>query len=85
MQERLDERLKRWREGVNRNCRKKVMDAASVIVDSTMLANARFERDTSDVPDIPGRPDRPDFVPPEDTLPVRPILNKEIKLDSLQN
>ena len=84
MQKRLDERMKRWREGVARNCHKDVMEAASTIVDSTFLANARFKRDTSDIPAIPGRPDRPEFVPPEDTMAVKPILDVLNSIDTLE-
>ena len=74
MQERLDDRLQRWKAGVNRNCKKKIMDEAVAIVDSTLLANARFQRDTSDIPFIPERPVKPDFVAPQDSVPVKPIL-----------
>ena len=74
MQERLEGRLERWREGVNRNCKKRVMDAAVAIVDSTLLANARLKRDTSDIPNIPHRPNKPDFVAPKDSVPIKPIL-----------
>ena len=76
IQERLDDRLTRWRNGVNRNCKKSVMDAAIAIVDSTLLANARFQRDTSDIPAIPDRPEKPDFVAPKDSIPVKPILEE---------
>ena len=83
MQERLDERLLRWKEGMNRNCRNKVIEAASTIADSTLLANARFQRDTMDFPAVPGRPNRPDFVPPKDTVPVKPIFDKNNRKDTL--
>ena len=82
IQERLDERLLRWREGMNRNCLQKVMDAASIIADSTLLANARFERDTMDFPAIPGRPNRPDFIPPKDTVAIKPIFDRKNKRDT---
>ncbi len=81
MQEKLDSRLDRWKKGVERVCLKKVMEEAEAIVDSTLLADARFKRDTSDIPAIPGRPDRPDFVPPEDTVAVKPIFEKGDTLD----
>ncbi len=81
MQERLDGRLDRWRKGVKRVCLKKVLEDAEAIVDSTLLANARFKRDTSDIPIVPERPDRPDFVPPEDSVAVEPIFGKEDTLN----
>ena len=77
IQERLDKRLKLWKEGMYRNCRKKAMDASIAIVDSTLLANARLKRDTTDIPSIPLRPDRPEFIPPEDSTPVRQILKTD--------
>ena len=76
VKERLEDRLHRWRAGVNRNCRKKVMETAVAIVDSTLLADARLKRDTSDIPNIPPRPEKPDFVPPTDSLPVKPIIEE---------
>ncbi|MEO1260129.1 MAG: hypothetical protein AAFZ15_15145 [Bacteroidota bacterium] len=76
VQERLNDRLKRWKDGVNRNCKKRVMETAVTIVDSTLLANARLKRDTSDIPAIPPRPAKPDFTPPEDSIPVKPILEE---------
>jgi hypothetical protein len=74
MQEKLQERLERWHVDLARNCNNRVLERASAIVDSTLLADARFRRDTSDLPSIPGRPDRPDFVPPKDSLPIKPII-----------
>ena len=74
MQERLDERLDRWRESLLNRCRQDVLDAATVIVDSTLLANARQNRDVSGLPDIPGRPNRPGFETPKDSTPVAPLL-----------
>jgi len=76
MQERLDGRIARWRGSVDRACLKKVLEEAEAIVDSTLLANARFKRDTSDIPARPGRPDRPVFVAPEDSMVVKPIFQK---------
>ncbi len=74
MQEKLQERLDRWYVDLANNCSNRIIERAAVIVDSTLLADARFRRDTSDLPSIPGRPDRPDFVPPKDSLPIKPII-----------
>lgn len=82
IQNRLNDRLIRWKSGVHRNCRNDVMEAAIAIVDSTFLADARLKRDTSNIPDIPGRPTLPSFTPPSDTTPVKPILSTN-ELDSL--
>lgn len=76
MQERLDDRLSNWQDMLRRNCEQAVIVEAIAIVDSTLLADARLKRDTSDRPSIPGRPGRPDFVPPDDTSEVKPLLKK---------
>ncbi len=78
MQERLDGRIERWHQLQMKNCRDAVTEEATAIVDSTFLADARLKRDTSDIPDVPGRPDRPEFVPPEDSVPVAPLLEGEV-------
>lgn len=75
MAERLQEKMERWRADAAKACLKTAEDRAIAIVDSTIIANARFSRDTSDLPDVPGRPVRPDFVPPKDSTPVKPILD----------
>ncbi|HHM21862.1 MAG TPA: hypothetical protein ENJ20_07540 [Bacteroidetes bacterium] len=75
IQERLNQRLERWRKGMQRNCKNKIMETASAIADSTLLSNARLQRDTSGIPSIPPRPKLPDFTPPKDTTPVKPIFH----------
>ena len=82
MQEKLAERLQRWYADLEANCNRKVMESAAAIVDSTLLADARFKRDTSDLPSIPGRPEKPAFTPPSDSTPIKPILGT--KGDSLK-
>lgn len=82
MQERLDGRLERWKQLQMKKCRDAVFEEATAIVDSTFLADARLKRDTSDIPDVPGRPDRPEFVPPEDSTPIAPLLEEE-EVDTL--
>lgn len=74
MQERLEERLAQWKAEVVRICAKKIDERAVAIVDSTIIANAKANRDTSGLPFVPGRPVKPDFRPPEDTLAVKPLL-----------
>ena len=86
MQERLEKRLAKWRQAQSDRCRKEVLKTATAIVDSTLLADARLNRDISDLPDIPGRPRRPGFEAPEDTTPIAPLLKfirDSLFLDSL--
>lgn len=77
MQERLEERLERWKSDVEQRCIDNAMDLAIAIVDSTIIANARVNRDTSGKPDIPLRPAKPEFVIPEDSTPVKPFLREK--------
>lgn len=75
MAERLDDKLNNWQSDAIKVCLKKIEDRAVAIVDSTIIADARHNRDTLGLPHIPGRPLRPDFVPPKDSTPVKPILD----------
>jgi hypothetical protein len=74
MEERLAERLERWRSEHEAACLQRVMDRATAIVDSTLIANARLGRDTSGAPFVPLRPEKPTYVPPKDSVPIRPLL-----------
>lgn len=73
MQEKLAEKLANWRAELEENCRERVLDSAIVIVDSTLIANARRNRE-SETPPLPDRPGKPTFTLPEDTTPIAPVL-----------
>lgn len=77
MQERLDERLNQWHNELKKTCRKRVIERAVAIVDSTIIANARLNRDLSGTPLLPARPQKPAFEAPADSTPVKPILDTE--------
>lgn len=83
MEARLEKRLQTWRKGQLDRCRREVLKAATAIVDSTLLTDARLNRDLSDLPFIPGRPRRPGFEAPEDTTPIAPLLQFLLLQDSL--
>lgn len=74
MQERLQERIGKWKDDMNRKCRNDVEDKATALSDSIIIANAKSNRDTSIHLLIPGRPNRPDYKPPTDSVPVEPVL-----------
>lgn len=82
IQERVQERLDRWKADMIKSCVRDIEERAVALVDSTIIANAKANRDTAGVPPVPGRPVRPDFIPPEDTTPVKPFLRTG--KDSLQ-
>ena len=74
IQERVTKRLNTWKRNWEMKCRKNVMDRATAIVDSTIVANARLNRDTAGLPPLPERPQKPEFIAPDDSLPVQPLL-----------
>ncbi len=76
MQERLTERLNLWKADMVKKCREDVDDKAAALTDSILITNAKLNRDTSIHMLIPGRPTRPDYQPPVDSVPVKPILEK---------
>lgn len=82
IEERLNERLQNWREGKYRQCRNKVLERAATIVDSTLLANAHSQRDTTGLPPIPQRPEKPEFKPPADSTPIKKILESNSTPDT---
>lgn len=77
MQERLAERLDRWKSDMVKKCTKDVEDKAITLTDSILIANAKLNRDTSIHSLIPGRPTRPDYKPPTDSVQVKPILKED--------
>jgi cell division protein ZapA (FtsZ GTPase activity inhibitor) len=77
MQERLTERLDRWKGDMDKKCRKDVEEKATALTDSIIIANAKQNRDTSILSILPGRPTRPDYKPPTDSVAVKPILKKD--------
>ena len=86
IQERLENRLATWEKNYVNRCRKKVIERATSIVDSTLLTDARIKRDISDLPAIPGRPARPGFEAPVDSTPIAPLIQfirDSLLLDSL--
>lgn len=74
VQERLAERLDRWKADMDKKCRKEVETKAVALSDSIIIENAKQNRDTSIHLLIPGRPTRPDYRPPTDSVQVKPFL-----------
>jgi hypothetical protein len=74
VQERLTERVDRWKADMTKKCRKEVETKAIALTDSIVIANAKLNRDTSIHSLIPGRPNRPNYKPPTDSVQVKPFL-----------
>jgi hypothetical protein len=86
MQERFQNRLDQWLADLRKNCEKRVLDRAVAIVDSSLIANARENRDATGIY-LPSRPGEPDIFIPVDSLPVLPLFFGEDSLlqDSFRN
>ena len=74
IQEKLEERVEKYKSEKRNACNKKVLKAAGAIADSILLVEARLKRDTSGKPLIPEKPELPEIVPIIDTLPVKPFF-----------
>lgn len=81
--EKVEERFERWKADMEKRCFDQSMETAIAIVDSTIIANARRNRDAAGHPNIPFRPERPEFVIPDDSTPVKPLLPPVLP-DSIQ-
>lgn len=71
IQERIENRVKRWKANVLAKYERDVMAKATEIADSTIKANARAQKDTLFKPLKPGHPD---YEIPEDSIPIAPLI-----------
>ncbi len=69
--ERIKNRVTKWQANVEAKCTREVMEKATAIVDSTIKANARAQKDTLFRPIKPGHPD---YTIPEDSIPIAPLI-----------
>lgn len=74
IQTNVEQRLVEYERLVERNCREKVFEAATIIADSLIIAEARLLKDTLLKPFKPERPEQPELKRLEDTVPIRPFL-----------
>lgn len=89
MQAELTSKIAGFTNSVNKTCRNRVLERATVVVDSILIARAKAMRNTLEKPPKPLRPERPEFRNPIDSLPVKPLLKKDgiyqrTKKDSVQ-
>ena len=75
IQNKLQERIDRFRSNKLKNCRKNAYDRATEIVDSTLIARAKTERlNKVNRPEKPEKPSRPDALSPKDTSALKPLI-----------
>lgn len=81
IQERLFKKVDVWRKSVEDKCRRDVMAAATRIVDSTLIANARARKEReANRPSKPRKPGQPEVEIPIDTTPIAPLILLEFLL-----
>lgn len=80
IKERLERRIAEYEKNVSEKCQERIMERATEMVDSILIARAKASRDTIAKPPRPARPLRPEFRSPTDSTPIAPLL----KNDSLE-
>ncbi len=75
--ERVAYKMAIWRSNFNKRCRKRVMEEATYLVDSILIANARSKKDTTAKPLKPPKPNFPGLEVPLDTTPIGPVIHSE--------
>lgn len=79
----LEERLAEYERIRKEKCQEEIMTAASLIVDSILIKEAKASKDTLKRPAKPPKPPKPEIRTLIDSTPIAPILQK--KKDSLLN
>ena len=74
--EKVAERVEVFRAKKNAECRQALLSDAEQIVDSLLLEEAMMELSDSLARSRPGRPSKPAFLPPIDSLPVKPLFQQ---------
>ena len=84
--EKVEERVRKYKEEKHNSCQRKVLQKAGVVADSILLLEARLNRDTSGKPIIPEKPEIPEIIPIKDSIPVQPFYRDSslelIEIDS---
>ena len=74
IEEEVNSRLANYRQIVLAQCRKRMLEEASEIVDSILIEQARLGRDSLLKPPKPSKPEKPEIKSLKDTVPVKPLL-----------
>jgi len=74
IEQKIEEKLQRWKKSNTRKCSERVLEAATNLVDSTLIARARLDVDSIPKPLKPTKPTKPEIKELQDTLPIAPIL-----------
>lgn len=85
IQETLKERLLSYEEIRRKACKKEVLEAASDLADSILIAQARINKDSLIKPTKPAKPDKPTIKTVLDTMPISPFLEKDSLIEEIDS
>ncbi|NND34770.1 MAG: hypothetical protein HKN76_19450 [Saprospiraceae bacterium] len=75
MEKRVAERLSEYIRVEKERCQERLLDEASVLVDSILRANPiEISLDSLQRPPVPFKPVKPDFERPKDSIKISPII-----------
>ena len=66
-------------------CRDELLKEANRLADSILIAEAFFERDTTQRPLKPEKPEKPAFKISKDTTPIKPLFDRKKLLEGDKN
>ena len=66
-------------------CRDELLKEANRLADSILIAEAFFERDTTQRPLKPEKPEKPTFKISKDTTPIKPLFDRKKLLEGEKN
>lgn len=71
------ERLDRYQQVRMERCREDLLEEATRLTDSILIAEARLEQSRADRPPTPHKPERPETRRLDDSIPIKPLLPEE--------
>lgn len=75
--ENVQEQLDEYRKVNDQRCRDRVLTEAGRIADSVIMVRARMMKDTIQRPLRPTRPEKPTVLTLEDSLALKPFLDRQ--------
>ena len=82
IEQRVQERRSSFTATIQKNCESQILEEATRIVDSIIIAEARLKKDNIPKPLRPDRPAVPELKQLKDTSPVSPLFRDSLILDT---
>jgi hypothetical protein len=81
----VEERVNAYTRIKQDGCRDELLKEANRLADSILIAEAFFERDTTQRPLKPEKPEKPAFKISKDTTPIKPLFDRKKLLEGDKN